>query len=1028
MMKSIKRVLVLTFVVVMCACFAAFAAACGEKPEPEPTPEPPTEPPTVSITLDKTEVSIELHESYTLTATTENVTSALTWLSSDESVATVDAGKIKALKEGNTTVTVKADGAEATCAVTVFDGGTAPVLKIGADSVGVNKGAKYAFDVASLWKGNVIEDENIEYTWRLSDGAPEGIAAVTMRADGKAEVEGLEYGDTEWTVSASVYGHNLAGSVAIKVVDLSVNYRAGENIENTEDGFKVDLSLSEMKGLFTTAINVDVYEDDEKSDVALEWTQTSGEDYVGYADGKLTAIAEGSATFTSIYKNNPVKLTVNAYRPEITVEKHSILERVGGNGTGAIKLDFTGLTFEDKPIVIEGTVKKATVNGTDVFSAFDSGSNTLTYNRAGLTADKSEMGKALAMTLETDKVIYVMTAEVVTKAFATAAEYNEIGTIARQVTGTNNYDGYFILTDDLDFENDRTKYTSEISNTDGGTFYGVIDGRGHVIRNLTITTNGTYGWSMAFIGKLGDDATIKNIAFVNARMGTTEESGGDTFFCSSDSGVYTVENVYIELTFGKVTWGAQAFGSSIRGLKIKNVIVKVGNADAYARHFAYQICVADGYVDGAYFVCDSTKSIALAQYYKDANGAAVSLEDCKGSYGVYASDDAMKAENNDYTAFRNSDFWQITSDGLPYPAGLKYVRNAVSHRVNEVETLGNGENYIIDISDVDVFGTLESVTVGGEAKNSFSYADGKITLSRSETSATVFGEKAVVATFKHGDDVITVTNKTLFITKKIATVDDMNAMGTYATAAAGTNDRYDGYFILTADLDFESDGLKYTNAISNGAGNAFYGTIDGRGHTIKNLYITTEAVTGIDAWNRYFIGKFGAGATVKNLAFTNARCGDGDGKKSSDTFFTASVGGTYNLENIYMELSVGADWGRYAFGASQQNGFKAKNVIVKILNDTATTGCSALASNMVVNDGYLQGVYFVCSASDARLAGNYKWLGGANAPAPTDSKIAAFYASDEAMKEANNDYAAFTASGYWTLVDGLPVFGVSAQA
>lgn len=1014
MMKSIKRVLVLTLVVVMCACFAA---ACGEKPEPEPTPEPPT----VSITLDKTEVSIELHESYTLTATTENVTSALTWLSSDESVATVDAGKIKALKEGTTTVTVKADGAEATCAVTVFDGGTAPVLKIGADSVGVNKGAKYTFDVASLWKGNVIEDENIEYTWRLSDGAPEGIAVVTMRADGKAEVEGLEYGDTEWTVSASVYGHNLAGSVAIKVVDLSVNYRAGENIENTDDGFKVDLSLSEMKGLLTTAINVDVYEDDEKSDVALEWTQTSGEDYVGYADGKLTAIAEGSATFTSIYKNNPVKLTVNAYRPEISVEKHSILERVGGNGTGAIKLDFTGLTFEDKPIVIEGTAKKATVNGTDVFSAFDSGSNTLTYNRAGLTADKSEMGKALAMTLETDKVIYVMTAEVVTKAFATAAEYNEIGTIAKQVTGTNNYDGYFILTDDLDFESDNSKYDSEISTTTN-MFYGTIDGRGHSIKNLSIATEKR---DQNFIKALGTGAVVKNLAFVNAFCGT-DTHGGDTFFASWKSGVYSVENVYIDLKFASIGWGVNAFGAPIGGFKAKNVVVKIADNVPKA-YFSAQLCTADGYIDGVYFVTGAATK-ALSQGYKAPNGANASVPNDNWTYGVYASDDAMKAANNDYTAFRNSDFWQITSDGLPYPAGLKYVRNSVSHRVNEVETLGNGENYIIDISDVDVFGTLESVTVGGEAKNSFSYADGKITLSCSETSATVFGEKAVVATFKLGDDAVTVTNKALFVTKKIATVDDMNAMGTYATAAAGTNDRYDGYFILTADLDFESDGLKYTNAISNGTGNAFYGTIDGRGHTIKNLYITTEAVTGIDEWNRYFIGKFGAGATVKNLAFTNARCGDGDGKKSGDTFFTASVGGTYNLENIYMELSVGASWGRYAFGASQQNGFKAKNVIVKILNDTATTGCSALASNMVVNDGYLQGVYFVCSASDARLAGNYKWLGGANAPAPTDSKIAAFYASDEAMKEANNDYAAFTASGYWTLVDGLPVFGVPAQA
>ena len=82
---------------------------------------------------------------------------------------------------------------------------------------------------------------------------------------------------------------------------------------------------------------------------------------------------------------------------------------------------------------------------------------------------------------------------------------------------------------------------------------------------------------------------------------------------------------------------------------------------------------------------------------------------------------------------------------------------------------------------------------------------------------------------------------------------------------------------------------------------------------------------------------------------------------------------------------------------------------------------------MVVNEGYLNGVYFMCAASDAKLAANYKWAGGVNATAP-DSKFAAFYASDEAMKEAGNDYSAFVASGYWTIVDGLPVFGVPAEA
>lgn len=1358
--KSMRKVLTLLVALVMCACFAV---ACGGNPDPAPTPEPTPDPAqAASIVLDKTEVSIELHESYTLTAATENVTGAIAWTSSDESVATVDGGKIKTLKEGKTTVTAKADGAEATCAVTVFDGGTAPVLEIETTSVGVDKGGKYAFDVAALWKGNAIEDENIEYTWRLSDGATEGIAAVTTRADGKAEVEGIEYGDTEWTVSASVYGHNLAGSVAIKVVDSSVNFRAGENVKNAENGFKIDLSLSGFKGLTTTAINVDIYNEDVKSDDTLTWTQVDGEEYVGYEGGVLTAIAEGSATFTATYKNNPVSLTVNAYRPEIAVEKNVILERKDGSGTGAIALDFTEFTVNDKTLVIEGTVKGATVAGAEVYSAFDPETDTLAFERNGLVASRDEMGKALAFKVETDKATYVLTAEVytevienkeelyafgtsmptdgyyilgadiddasaypaagdygwtfngifdgrgheirdfnpggsgficrmgndgilrnvsflnavqdtfwardpaiinlggtgtfenlyihvkwmyaagknfdngtkgragifnvtpaagglpkkiknvmvvvdevrtsnadntsavgtatvigyvdlnngildnlyvvgpdnlsvtasswdagqtpdvvgkyasidaliaanndynafkgvgfwqitsdgipypasmkyvrnvtsnkggevvtvdgaetytvdigdvtvkgmldsvtvggkavntfsyadgkltlnlaeaggvkifgeqavvatfvsgedtlavtskvlfITKKIATAAEFNNIATWAKQVSGTNDYNGYFVLTADLDFESDNSKYDSEISTTTN-VFYGTIDGRGHSIKNLSIATGKL---DQYFIKALGTGAVVKNLAFVNAFCGT-DGHGGDTFFASWKSGVYSVENVYIDLKFASIGWGVNAFGAPIGGFKAKNVVVKIADNVPKA-YFSAQLCTADGYIDGVYFVTGAATK-ALSQGYKAPGGANASALNGNWTYGVYASDEEMKAANNDYSAFESEDFWKITSDGLPYPANLKYVRSVTSNKGGEVET-ATAETYTVDISDVTVNGNLTAVTVGGNAVTTFAYADGKLTLNLAEAGGVkIFGEKTVVATFDSGAESLGVTAKVLFITKKIATVTDMNAMGTYAAAAAGTSDRYDGYFILTADLDFESDGLKYTNAISNGAGNAFYGTIDGRGHTIKNLYITTDAVAGIGAWNRYFIGKFGAGATVKNIAFTNARCGNEEGKSSGDTFFTASAGDMYNLENIYMELSVGASWGRYAFGASAANGFKAKNVIVKMLNTTATTGCSAFTSNMVVTDGYLQGVYFVCSASDAKLAGSYKWAGGANATAP-DSKLAALYASDAAMKEAGNDYSTFTASGYWTIVDGLPVFGAPAEA
>ena len=75
-----------------------------------------------SLTLDQTEVSLTEEESVTLTATVspsyvddKNVT----WESSDNTIATVEGGKITALKAGEVTIIAKVGGKEATCKVTI---------------------------------------------------------------------------------------------------------------------------------------------------------------------------------------------------------------------------------------------------------------------------------------------------------------------------------------------------------------------------------------------------------------------------------------------------------------------------------------------------------------------------------------------------------------------------------------------------------------------------------------------------------------------------------------------------------------------------------------------------------------------------------------------------------------------------------------------------------------------------------------------------------------------------------------------
>ncbi len=89
-----------------------------------------------SISLSKEELTLKEGDSETITATVkpdDATDKTVTWTSSDPSVATVDGGKIEAVKEGTATVTAKAGDKTATCKVTVDK------KVIAVESVGLDK-------------------------------------------------------------------------------------------------------------------------------------------------------------------------------------------------------------------------------------------------------------------------------------------------------------------------------------------------------------------------------------------------------------------------------------------------------------------------------------------------------------------------------------------------------------------------------------------------------------------------------------------------------------------------------------------------------------------------------------------------------------------------------------------------------------------------------------------------------------------------------------------------------------------------
>ena len=75
-----------------------------------------------SITLSKSELVLTEGESETLTATVkpdDATNKSVTWSTSDATVATVENGKVTALKAGSAVITAKAGEQSTTCSVTV---------------------------------------------------------------------------------------------------------------------------------------------------------------------------------------------------------------------------------------------------------------------------------------------------------------------------------------------------------------------------------------------------------------------------------------------------------------------------------------------------------------------------------------------------------------------------------------------------------------------------------------------------------------------------------------------------------------------------------------------------------------------------------------------------------------------------------------------------------------------------------------------------------------------------------------------
>ncbi len=197
------------------------------------------------------------------------------------------------------------------------------------------------------------------------------------------------------------------------------------------------------------------------------------------------------------------------------------------------------------------------------------------------------------------------------------------------------------LTSDIDMSS-APNWISKVS------FTGVLDGRGHTISNLDVggTTESNDGNETGLFKSLSG-ATIKNVAFVNARVGYYGQKSSVIAFEITSGVASTIENVFISVEFGYEAYAGAISNypqnASLLALQLNNCVIEVKGVSE--RHPDRQ-----GFVSGwrmtwtkltnCYFISDSCSSL-----YGSNTACSGTLDD-SSTYTTYGTASEKTARQN----------------------------------------------------------------------------------------------------------------------------------------------------------------------------------------------------------------------------------------------------------------------------------------------------------------------------------------------------------------------------------------------
>ena len=327
--------------------------------------------PVESVTLDHNTITIEEGLSMTLVATvnpSDATDKTVTWTSSDNTIATVDNGKVTGIKEGSAAITALAGGKLASCVVTV---------------------AKQVVQVTSVTLN--------KFSLELKKGQSETLIA-TVKPDDATDKK------VNWSSSDSSIATVEDGKVtAIKSGIATITAKAGEQsvscevtVTNPVESISLDRTSVSLEENQTTTLVATVSPNDADENT-VEW-KTSNASVATVSDGVVTAKAEGTATITASAGGKSAECTVKVVKRvvavnEVTLNKTSLDLKKGVSETlvATVKPD----DATDKAVTwISSDATIASVDQNGKVTAVKSG-------KATITAKAGEKSATCAITVTT---------------------------------------------------------------------------------------------------------------------------------------------------------------------------------------------------------------------------------------------------------------------------------------------------------------------------------------------------------------------------------------------------------------------------------------------------------------------------------------------------------------------------------------------------------------------------------------------------------------------------------------------------